>query len=436
MFIIIGIILLFVTALIILLVKSSSIEELPTDVQFNIDSVELFVSSCLEKSLTESTSIVLNNGGYTTIGSSLAGFTYNEGSDKLIVPFYLHKSNKMFPSLSTFSESISSISETKFLECINNFKSFEKEGYKFNIGVPLIRSEFTNTKLMTHLTFPFKVSLGSKNAERRVFETSIPLKFIGPYAKVNSFIKTQSMKEELLLSSLSESLSYEGIQVQFQNYGINGENILFEIILNEDNGQNPFIWNFALGFDWTFDEEKVIEIPPVKDILFYEFFGLNEIPTWKISTHGIKILKVPSFGEGLQFELDTDTFSIDSSGVISLDPVKLGNDEYLHYVKVIDPFGNEKVAPLRISINIEDELSPKMNKIEKQVAHVGTNFSLKVNAERALSFSSGTYLFEINNKTGEMYFTPSPENVGIHYIRVDAINNYGSTWQRWELEVK
>ena len=38
-------------------------------------------------------------------------------------------------------------------------------------------------------------------------------------------------------------------------------------------------------------------------------------------------------------------------------------------------------------------------------------------------------------KTGEINFIPQPEDKGL-ILSVDVENEFGKTWQRWELEIK
>ena len=52
-----------------------------------------------------------------------------------------------------------------------------------------------------------------------------------------------------------------------------------------------------------------------------------------------------------------------------------------------------------------------------------------------LLFVSYSYLFDIDKKTGEINFTPTEDDIGVHSVRVDVENEDGRTWERFDLEV-
>jgi len=74
-----------------------------------------------------------------------------------------------------------------------------------------------------------------------------------------------------------------------------------------------------------------------------------------------------------------------------------------------------------------DVVPPEMDPIYNQTAQIGVPFTLKINAtspsNRTVYFFDNTTLFEINETTGWINFTPTINDSGYHLIRITATHN-------------
>lgn len=80
----------------------------------------------------------------------------------------------------------------------------------------------------------------------------------------------------------------------------------------------------------------------------------------------------------------------------------------------------------------------QIEEIEDQIAYAEYEFSYQVRASGDnLKFSDVSFLFDINESSGEIRFTPTNEQGGKHYVMVGAEDNEGnSDTKMFELEVK
>ncbi|MDO8511053.1 MAG: hypothetical protein Q7S55_02705 [Nanoarchaeota archaeon] len=427
-FIIVGILVLAITMLSLYVASRLTTEELPSQ-QISTDFISSFVQSCLEKSVTDSIYKVSAAGGYyhppqeELLGLDIQGEYFQ-------LPYYFKDAQSELPELSVIESEIAAAAEDKLLECVAGFESFEKQGYIVTAGKPDLKVVLSRQTIAT-ADFPITIKKGEEETTLTKFTITIPFNFVKKYDAVKEYLQTQETTAGYFLGGdLSAKAAEQNALFTFAQ--VNSSEIAAELRYDEPLKKEPLIYRFGLQFDWeTSSEEMILTREAAVEI--------SAFPEWQITETGIHTLQLNAEGEGLTFEIEPDSLPIDpQTGTITLDTTLFPNDEYLYYVKASDEFENQAMAPLLINVNANDGDLPIILPIERQTAKAGEEFRYTVSTLDAdnVIFTSQTYLFQIDEQSGEIVFTPSNENKGLHSIRVDAKNEKGGTWQRWELEVQ
>jgi len=442
-FIILGILMIIAVTSLVYIRKIGNTQELK-DAQetlnpqyLNIQFVPEFINLCLEKSSVEGIRTVLEQGGYYEYPLDLNLLEFSKEDEIVQLPVYFQQNSVSLPSLDTIQEQAEKATKKEFLSCLNNFESFKKEGLIINAGQPSITVTF-NKATLVDLNYALEISDGKNNLTLSQFSAILPFDLPEKYESLNAFLAAQQKNPQyFLVGELSTLAGKEDFKFDFEQQGEAGSEVLLDLVYDEEIDEEPIVLSFALHFDWS----EFAAREPTKFDLPKPSLVLKRIPKWDISTAGIHYLQLQAEGADLVYNTDSKSLSLDSKiGLISLNTKDFSNDEYLYYVQVKDQFAQEILAPLIINVNINPGSYPKMNPVEKQTAMVGEPFRHQVEISHQnnddLIFTDQSYLFDIDTKSGVISFTPKLEHKGLHSVRVDAENQYGKTWQRWELEIK
>jgi hypothetical protein len=434
-FIIIGILLVLVLGVIIVLKDTNNLkinQEIKEVNTFEVP-IKIFVENCLTKSTLNGMEEVFAKGGYKDfpVNSNLFEFTNND--EVLTSPFYVFSENSLLPKLMEIEDNVAQSSQDKLIVCLEDFSQFEEQGLKIELEEPKINVNFATNTLVS-LNLPLKISNDDVQKELSEFSVLIPFDFKSKYDGLDDFIDEQKSSENLLVGKLS-TLSYENsADYKLTQFDDLGSDVLIDLYFDDVPESESLVYSFALSFPW---EEKFVE---PKEILS-PTWGLNRIPIWNITKSGIEQLQINAFGDGIKYSIDPDSLSInENTGMITLNTADFPNDEYLYYVIIENSDGDSLSGPLEINVNVNQGNKPMIKPINQQKVNVNEKFTLQVEVEnidksKILVYSTDSYLFDIDKKTGLMEYTPGLDDVGIHSIRVDVENEFGSTWQRWELVV-
>ncbi|MEK6969813.1 MAG: hypothetical protein AABW48_05285 [Nanoarchaeota archaeon] len=430
-FVIVGILIL---ATIFVAVYYSQLNTIKPQKQPEISYLKSYVENCLERSTVEGMYQVFAQGGYYEFPVDVQIFEFTEEDEKLQVPVYFQNEKAYLPALEIIEKEVAKATEQELLNCTGQFKSFEKQGYIISVKQqPTIEVRFTD-RTTINLIYPLAIVKGEEKSEIKQFSVVIPFNFKEKYEMVNNYLREQEKDPKSFLMGELSFLAYEkDFNFGFKQSGDAGSEILVELSYDEKLKEEPLLYNFALFYGWIPRTEESPEISEPS-------FQLMEMPDWNIAEPGIYTYQVNAAGEGLIFETDSASLPIDPrTGMITLNTADFLNDEYIYYVKVSDKFNQSVMRPLFINLNANDGRLPVIEPIEKQTVKVGQDFYYKVNLlnnkHELFLFASETYLFQIDKKTGEIKFMPIATDLGVHTVRVDVENEYGRTWQRWELEV-
>lgn len=456
-FIVIGIIILAAMAFFFFLREEFITGDLKVqDNLIELDALQFFVTDCLEEATIDAIYEVLNNGGYYELPTNEEIFNQLTEEEQFELPYYFIDEESNLPSIETIQEEVAKAAESHFLSCINNFESFEKQGYIIEAAVPEFIVMFSQDSTLSYLTYPLDVELDNKVSQISRFSGEVDLNFLDKYNVLeNYFSEQEDNPDYFLVGSLASMVMSNENTFWFDQYNDHGSDVILTLNYDEQLRDEPLLYNFAVNYDWSKldesvenfevdendvnegdDEEESADNPEDLENVLY----LSDLEEWNIVEEGLWTYQIVASGENLTYSLDNDIPSINSAtGLITLNTNNFPNDEYWYFVKVTDGNNRSTTGTLYININVIDVKRPVIENIEKQTAIVGEEFNLNITvideSQEGLLYSDMSNLFDVNTLTGEIRFTPEEDDLGIHSVRVDAHNYYGNYWQRFELEV-
>ena len=374
---------------------------------------------------------VFSKGGYHDFPTDAAIFNFTEKEKAYELPYYFTQEVIMLPSLEQIEQETAEATIPFLESCVDNFAAFQEQGVIVGSTPPVITVRFEDPNTLVSVEYPLVLYLADQQAELQSFTIAVPFSFKEKYAQLSTYLALQ--KEEpssFLLGDLAEAVE----QFFITQFAPSGSNVVVDVTYQEQLKKEPLIYSFVLHYDWTnLEEEPIIQAePPLQ---------LRELNGWNITTPGIHTYSVEAVGTNLTFAIQPEDLIIDTrSGVITLDTNEYPNDEYLYYVRVIDGVGRSVIGPLLINVNVNEGNKPLMEPIHSKTVSVGEEFVYTANIlnkeQGPFTFTTDTLLFNITGATGEIRFTPTEEDKGVHSVRIDAENKFGTTWQRWELVIK
>ena len=193
-------------------------------------------------------------------------------------------------------------------------------------------------------------------------------------------------------------------------------------------------YRFGLHYDWVLGSTPGIGEAKESPLT------ISRLVPWNISRTGVWHYYPQVHGEGLVYALDTDVVSIDTdTGEITADTKKLDNDEYLFILQVRDGYNRSSSAPLIINVNVNNGSLPSLGSIGIISSTRRRDFSYQIpfvnSGEEIELILDGPEPFTLDLKTG-MLSADTRDLVGNYSLRVDARNEFGSTWMRLGVEVK
>jgi uncharacterized protein (TIGR03790 family) len=138
----------------------------------------------------------------------------------------------------------------------------------------------------------------------------------------------------------------------------------------------------------------------------------------------------PDTNDKLSFYDDCDLFEIDrNSGIISFTP---SNDDvgiYTVEILVKDSAGSEDTVMVTLTVTNTND-PPELGFIGDWQVTEEEPFTMFVNAsdidpDDSYTFFDNTTLFDIEPNTGEISFTPTNEDVGMHFVNISVVDEEG-----------
>jgi hypothetical protein len=416
LFVILGFVLV-VAAAFILYVKSPERPpalELPMEMQ----AAKTFVESCLQQTAVAGIYEIGMQGGYYDVPSP---FCMSSGYK---TPYYDYLGSQGVPELGVIEQQLSKFVDERLSSCLEDFQSFHELGYEFETGALVSHVSFSASETLVELQYPIRIRKGEATWTLQSFQEKLTFRFQEKYQLSKEIMDAQRANANSVPLGYLTSLSYDhGFTYELSYLG--DGSVIYCLVFNESAQQNPFVYCFAVKYDWNLSQKKTVSIGPIPEILITD------------ETQRIEY-QVKALGQNLTFYDDTDLFDIDrKTGVVRIVASELTNGRRTVLIRAVDSYGNEDYAVMSIRVNMSSRL-PVIQPIPNQTAVVGQEFEYRVKASDPtnsfVTFVDDTSLFDIHPITGEIRFLPS---LGGNYtIKIVAANEAGHSYEYLHLRVK
>ena len=138
--------------LLILSLRKNGVEDQTLVFPSSFDSVESFVSACVDNAAADAILHIGLEGGYNEI----PGLYF--ASDTGHVPFYLIENRSTVPPLTKIEEETNSAVFSQLMQCFGDFGDFTEEGFNFEYtGIPDVRTVIVTGQVIVKLNLPLAI---------------------------------------------------------------------------------------------------------------------------------------------------------------------------------------------------------------------------------------------------------------------------------------
>jgi hypothetical protein len=241
-FIILGIVIIAFVSVFIFMNKTATTETAEVaNPQAHNDAIKRFVSSCIRN--------VGQQGLYT---NSLQGGYYtppvlNQQYLNLEIPYYWYDQDNLLPDKHKIATEMSEYVDAKLPECINNFKNFEKEGYRFKSGLIKTDTEINEEEIQFTVNYPLTIIKDSRSTDLKVFTEKIQFNFNDKYEIIKNVLNKQEEVPKAVPLGFVSNLAHEKDFV-FETVSLQNQTILYTFIFEEND--DHYIFAYAAKYDW------------------------------------------------------------------------------------------------------------------------------------------------------------------------------------------
>lgn len=405
-FIILGIILLFLTAGILFIVQKITKDSVTSEREemaegYRAESIKSFIEHCLERTANEAMVLVSSQGGYYKVPEPALDQVFVK------VPYYFYFGKKQFPEKATIEREIENYLVDQLPICLNDFKVFSKQGLK--IEQREMQANVTlNEKSSVELTLPITLQIGDSAIELNKFSYLLNVNFEQVYQILSETMAEHELNPDYVpIGHLSSSAQESGFNFEL-NY-LKDKAVVYSFIFDQyPVDEEDYVFIFASKYTWSelLPEDELDYAQEIKDQECYVgdtcFYNLN------------------IYNDEFTFEDFTGLFDISVEGKIEFIPQHKDVGKHNVLIKVSDLKGREKYLSFGLEI-LTFNNPPELGEIKDQLAYVNTLFTYQINATDLdgddITYFKDTDLFDISPE-GLISFTPEQNSTGFHIIEI------------------
>ncbi len=406
-FIIVGIVILFLFAGLLFVVKSVTKEKAEAEQEamveaYEFNSINMFIDHCLERTSNEGMRFVSFRGGYYQVPEP--------AEDQIFVkiPYYFDVGQKRFPTKEIIARQIELYIEDKMKTCFNDFVVFKKQGFSF-VEEEMKATVQLGTSVVFELDYPLQAQKGESIKQFQKFSYTLPVNFEHIYNIIDQTVFEQERNANFVPLGHLSVASQEN-DFTFEVSYLDNDVVVYSYIFDQyPIDREEYIFVFANRYDWS--ELAVAE----------ELDYAQEVEDQRCLVGDICSYNMNIYNEPFRFEDYTELFDISSNDQIEFIPQQKDVGTHNILVRVSDSTGNEKFVSFTLEIESLAE-TPEIKAIESQTAFVGQEFTYQVELEQGLEevdYSDDTELFDVD-ETGLITYTPTIEQVGFYIIEITA----------------
>ena len=234
-FIVIGIIIVITIGSIIFLSRKDQAKD------SEIKPITAFIESCLEDTAKQGIKNITFLGGY-----------YNKQElidEETGVPFYWYLGKKHFPKLASIEDELAEYIENNINPCINNFDQFKNVGYNFELA-DIKADSSIGGEIKIKAIYPITITKNNFTTRLNDININFNSNFKTEYDLINQFLTEQEKyPNEMPLGYLAD-LAYNN-DFTFEITPLNEDEILYTLLFDKE----PIIYNFAVKYNWTIEQQ-------------------------------------------------------------------------------------------------------------------------------------------------------------------------------------
>ncbi len=239
-FIIIGIIILFIIALAILFYPEQ--KAMPEETSF--PAIQTFTEKCIELTARNAVIHVSHEGGYYD-NEELSIFYPPIWGDN--IPLYFSPDENNLPTKEIFESSIEQFMKINLPICTNGFEEIEKEGISVEETSPEINATILKSRVLLDVDYPLTLREGNRISGLSKFNTALDIDALGMLDAAEEIVNTQKeTPESLSISELSRISSEKNILFSITSF--DGVDVI-TLKKNQSGSSEPYEFSFALGYD-------------------------------------------------------------------------------------------------------------------------------------------------------------------------------------------
>ena len=304
-FIVVGILALLITGIILFIVKDTS--EIETVDTSSVESVKLFVDSCLQDASTQAMRLVSMQGGYNTVPEPSQNFVF------LDIPYYFDQGQGKVPTKARIEHEMSEYVSRHVENCLDFsiFEEFEIKEGEMNVDVQLTESS------VFALTLPLMITQGDIITELDRFEYSLPVNFEHVHAIIQDVIREHQLNPNYVpmghLSVLAQDEEFT-----FEISYLDDDVVVYSFVFDQYQvDRKQYVFAFGSKYNWSHlgSEGRLEYVQDVEDQYCY----VTDPCSYNMNIYDDPYL----------FEDFTDLFDITENGRIDFVSSTVGNHSVL-----------------------------------------------------------------------------------------------------------
>ena len=406
-FIVIGIVVLFLFAGLLFVVKSVTKEKVEAEQgamaeAYDFNPINMFIDHCLERTSNEGMRFVSFRGGYYRVPEP--------AEDQIFVkiPYYFDVGQKRFPTKEIIANQIELYVEDKMKTCLNDFVVFKNQGFSF-VDEEMKAEVQLGRSVHFELDYPLQAQKGESIKQFRQFSYTLPVNFEHIYNIIDQTVFEQERNANFVPLGHLSVASQEN-DFTFEVSYLDNDVVVYSYIFDQyPIDREEYVFVFANRYDWS-------ELAATEELNYAQEAENRRCLVDDICSYNMNIYNDP-----FRFEDYTELFDISSNGQIEFIPQQKDVGTHNILVRVSDSAGNEKFVSFTLEIESSSK-KPEVKSILSQMATVNTPFTYQVSLEELIQrviFSDDSSLFEID-PSGLITFTPTAGQVGFYIIGITA----------------
>lgn len=240
-FILLGILFLFFLGFFVFYAQSPQRESMEKIEEISIAPLQVYIEQCLEDVGKNGITFISLQGGYYNTPAPAYSFGL------YTLPYYYNDNKSTVPSVETIESELEDYVNKKLSFCTQNFTSFREQGYTITAGDLETTTIIQEDIIQFTTAYPVTATLGESTKSYTSFSTEIPSELFLAHTIAEQIIAAHNGDAKIPLSKITTIAETYRI---FLNLGNFNDTVLYILNIPTENIDKPFIYQFAVHYDW------------------------------------------------------------------------------------------------------------------------------------------------------------------------------------------